>query len=208
VSDEKRAAAIAMLEAELERRIEERLASGDLVRSEDSGVIVTGVPGCRELPKRWIEKVKNGPDILHDPWGVIVTGVPRAGDDDEGVVAPTSPVVDPPALTIERPDRLPPAPKPAEPKEPAYCAPDQASTRVFVVISNGDDNDPGQVEHGRFSVEGGVLTLTDAAGAYLGAKRLRENDAPTAVARQLLRDSIDAGGEFNRRLPYRPLGIA
>ena len=37
MSDEKRAAAIAMLEAELERRIEERLASGDLVRSADSG---------------------------------------------------------------------------------------------------------------------------------------------------------------------------
>ena len=81
------------------------------------------------LPKRWIEKVENGPDILHEPWGVIVTGVPRAGDDDDEVVSHT-PTTEP-APAIGRPDRLPPAPKPAEPQEPVYVAPSMPRERIL-----------------------------------------------------------------------------
>jgi hypothetical protein len=197
MSDDKRTAAIAMLEAELERRIQARVDAGELVRRE---VIFTG---CHfsEMREDWIERVEGGPDILWEPM-YIVTGVPRPGDD---WVPESIPEATP---AIGREDRLPPPPldEPAEP--PAYVAPDQPSTRVFVVVSNGDDNDPGQVEHGRFSVEGGVLTLTDTADKYLGAKRLRETDTPMSVARALLRESLDSTAEFNRRLVYPPFGVA
>ena len=85
------------------------------------------------------------------------------------------------------------------------------ASEFFITVRPPDDNGfPGEIAEGCFSVvEDGTLQLTDMSGAYLGARRLREGDNPMAVAQQLLRDSIDAGSDFNKRtLQYPRAGIA
>src|SRR5258708_40244982 len=111
--------ALKRFEAAYQQKIEERLASGELVRSTATGVILSAPPDFVP-PEPWIERVENGPDILHDNT-YIITGGPRAGDDDEEVVSTRQ--TSEPVPTIERPDRLPPPLKQLEPEPPPYVAP-------------------------------------------------------------------------------------
>jgi len=208
MSNDARAAAIAKLEAELQRRTEEKLASGELIKIDPiiSAWCHADVEAKNASFRAAAEK-EYGSKLYWDPLFVI-TGVPRHDDVeyedyDQGLAINHEDA-------IVREDRLPAKPsleEPAEPKEPIYVAPDQASTAVLVVVSNGNDQgDPGQVEHGCFSVAGGVLSLESPSGKFVGSRRLREGDDPAAVARSLLRDSIDTGTAFTTRTLNYPRG--
>src|SRR2546429_1390980 len=78
--------AIERLEAERQRRIEEKIERGEAVRAE--WPIVVGVPD----PKKDYDAVcrdADGREVYPaEPYSVIVTGVPRRGRDDIPIDAP------------------------------------------------------------------------------------------------------------------------
>jgi len=75
-----------------------------------------------------------------------------------------------------------------------------------------DEIDPGGAEPGFYSVADGVLTMHDENGKPTGqTQQLGPNDDPHRIAGRLkLAAWTKATGEsnFNRRIHYRPLGIA
>ncbi len=83
---------------------------------------------------------------------------------------------------------------------------------VIVTVRQSDDSDPGEVAIGHYVVEDGQLLLTDENGLALeGAKAvaLENPEAARSVAANLTQKRWrETRGGFNRRLDYRPLGIA
>jgi hypothetical protein len=71
-----------------------------------------------------------------------------------------------------------------------------------------DVDDAGEIAEGWFSVDGGVLTVTDTNGKYVvGSRAMIAGEDPKALARLLLREAR-APEDFNRRLDYPKPGIA
>lgn len=74
------------------------------------------------------------------------------------------------------------------------------------------DGDCGTVEAAHYFVVDGVVTLCDERGKSSGRTAvLAENDDPRMVAARMGRAAwllSSPGSDFNRRLNYRPLGIA
>ena len=72
-----------------------------------------------------------------------------------------------------------------------------------------DDEDPGEVAEGWFSIDGKVLTVTDTNGKYVGSRAMLEGEDARVVAKQLLREKkVPEGESFNRRLSYPNAGLA
>ena len=72
-----------------------------------------------------------------------------------------------------------------------------------------DDEDPGEVAEGWFSIDGKVLTVTDTNGKYVGSRAMLEGEDARVVAKQLLREKKAPESEdFNRRLSYPNMGMA
>ena len=92
--------------------------------------------------------------------------------------------------------------------------------RVVVQIHAPSENDPGRVTEGRYTVEDGVVTLTDDSGTPVRdrsgktySKKLEPDEDAYAVAGRLAKQFRRArcGGErvegFSRKLHYPKLGI-
>jgi hypothetical protein len=72
-----------------------------------------------------------------------------------------------------------------------------------------DDEDPGEVAEGWFSIDGKVLTVTDTNGKYVGSRAMLEGEDARVVAKQLLREKkVPESESFNRRLDYPNVGLA
>lgn len=76
-----------------------------------------------------------------------------------------------------------------------------------------DDGDPGEVMPVHFTVDDGVLTVTDAKGQPLGSVKpytLRDGDDPRRFAGVFALQAWQSnrGGDFNRPLHYDMRGIA
>ena len=72
-----------------------------------------------------------------------------------------------------------------------------------------DDDDPGEIAEGWFSIDGKVLTVTNASGKYVGSRAMLKGEDARVVAKQLLREKKAPEGEsFNRRLSYPNAGLA
>ena len=72
-----------------------------------------------------------------------------------------------------------------------------------------DDDDPGEIAEGWFSIDGKVLTVTDANGKYVGSRAMLEGEDARVVAKQLLREKKAPESEsFNRPLSYPNAGLA
>jgi hypothetical protein len=69
---------------------------------------------------------------------------------------------------------------------------------------------PGAITVGFYSVQDDVVVMRDEAGLPTGKRQdLRAGEDPRQVAYRLTRESWKAKApDFNRRLNYRPLGIA
>jgi hypothetical protein len=129
---------------------------------------------------------------------VIITGVPDGGDYGN-YDAPSIPT-----LTAEK-NPLPIA-NPYAPADDYPMACDQPETYVRVILSNGDDDDPGAIAEGFVTVLDGELTLVDGARKHLATRKLYRGEDALSVARGLLRE--DAGNSFDRPLKYPKTGVA
>ena len=65
-----------------------------------------------------------------------------------------------------------------EPKEWTY---------ICVTTVQATEDDPGAVEEGKYAVAGDEVVVADLDGRRIGSRQLRPDDAPAAIARQLLR---------------------
>jgi hypothetical protein len=196
-------AALAQLEAERARRLQEKIDAGQVLVVNPP--IVIGDPAEEAevvaRAKEWALKEHVGREIHWDPF-VVITGVPQAYDDE---LAPTGdplatlgccPLEASPVAREQNAEAFPPLPETPE-------------THVYVVLRNGtDDGDPGTIADGFYKVEDGQLTVTNLAGEYLAGRRLSPGDDPDGVARALLRETIDPVADFNRVITYPRLGIA
>ena len=71
-----------------------------------------------------------------------------------------------------------------------------------------DDDDPGEIAEGWFSIDGKVLTVTDANGRHVGSRAMLEGEDARVVAKRLLRGKKAPEEEFNRPLSYPNAGLA
>jgi hypothetical protein len=163
---DKLAALEAAVEAELERRIQERFASGEIKPT------ILGVPRDAEARDK-------------NPLAVtIVTGVPRCGRDVPGEPFGSWPV--------ERPadNERYSAHRGSEPRKP-ITRPEPAELvwrPVRTSIPPRTDNDPGAVLTGTFVVdEYNRLRVRDSDGRDLGSEMRSEADDVEAAARRILR---------------------
>jgi hypothetical protein len=78
---------------------------------------------------------------------------------------------------------------------------------VRVIIRNGDDDDPGVIAEGYYTIEDGAVVLRDADDKHIASRALLKGEDPLAVARALLREAEEPK-DFNRPLRYPKLGLA
>jgi hypothetical protein len=70
-----------------------------------------------------------------------------------------------------------------------------------------DDDDPGEVAEGYYSIAGKVVTVTDAKGRHIGSRTMIAGEDARVVAKQLLREKTPESESFNRRLSYPSAGL-
>jgi hypothetical protein len=70
-----------------------------------------------------------------------------------------------------------------------------------------DEEDPGEIAEGWFSVAGGVLTLTGTNGKFITSRDIIAGVDPKALARELLREKKQPS-DFDRPLSYPSAGLA
>ena len=88
-------------------------------------------------------------------------------------------------------------------------APGHRNLRLVQVRACHDDDDPGEIAEGWFSIDGKVLTVTDANGRHVGSRAMLEGEDARVVAKQLLRGKKAPEEEsFNRPLSYPNAGLA
>jgi hypothetical protein len=71
-----------------------------------------------------------------------------------------------------------------------------------------DDDDPGEIAEGWFSIEGKTVTVTNKSGGYVGSRTMLEGEDARVVAKQLLREKNPEEESFNRPLSYPNAGLA
>jgi len=190
------AEALEQLEAERERRIDEKVAQGKAVYENP---IVVGYARVAERIANEVRRDAQGREIYSRPFtgrdgntqriDAIITGVPRAGRDDGFELPPAQPAPFP----VQRYE-------PAETKSslpPRSAAqPDATETkRVIATIAPRDERDCGIVFEGSYKVQFGQVHVYSADGKSLGSLPVGPDDDVESVARKLLRDKL--GGNFS-----------
>jgi hypothetical protein len=197
-------ATLARLEAEREQRLAERIEAGEVVR-----VPLYIVAGSESAARDKVEgakadklaELRAAGDQREVVFSVtlVKTGVRRHGEAASG--EPWKPTAPP-----YRPSLVAP---PKEEKVIREELPPVIETYIAVQIGRClDDDDPGTIEEGWFSIDGNVVTVTNATGKFIGSHALLKGEDPKAVAKRLLREKAPAGESFNRRLDYPMRGWA
>jgi hypothetical protein len=222
IDPERALAALTQLEAERERRLQEKIEAGEVVRVPL--VIECGV--YEEADAVWeaeaAERAKARASVAHGDKTIIYdityiyTGVPRPWDepsDDryaacvnagEGVTSESPPLdCEPPPGATELP-----AGDQFENDEAASESIHEASpVYVFITIRHGDDGDPGEIREGMYHVSGGSVVLTDLDGRQITSRKLLDGKDPAKLARELLRETAPSD-DFNRPIAYPRCGVA
>jgi hypothetical protein len=213
-------ATLARLEAEREQRRAERIAAGELV-----SVPLWIVAGSEALARARIEETKaeklkelrEAGEAREIAFAVtlVVTGVCQHGEiADAGRVVPTAPGF--PSHEDDRPSRPPPndlagavavpvADQVVEPAEP------EPVIETYVCVQTRrchDDDDPGEIAEGWFSVDASTVTVTGKSGGYIGSRVMLKGEDARVVAKQLLREKTPEAEGFNRQLSYPSAGLA
>ena len=218
--DKREAELLARLEAEREQRLAEKIAAGEIV-----SVPIMVVAGSEASARAQVEAAKA--DKLAElraagdqrevvfAVNVVITGVVQHGEARDPERAPTAPGF---ASGEDAPIRPPLPPRPSvtdettareTPVDNADELPPLIETYVCVQIRQcQDDDDPGEIVEGWFSIDGKVLTVTDANGRHVGSRAMLEGEDPRVVAKRLLREKAPASEDFNRPLSYPNAGLA
>jgi hypothetical protein len=216
---EKEAAALERLEAEKNRRIEDKIQSGAAVRVPLVVVVGAGPADVVKARKRKLEQLREAGEkreIYFDET-VIATGVPRPGRDD-GYTLPEMP--EPPAPSICDRRSVGGAPpfavsddmRSALPQEKAIAdkeanmsreieRADPVVRRIWVQTEQPSDRNPGgAIVEGFYRVEDGMLKVADQQGHLLDALTVNPGDDVEATARRILREK--RASSFFNPIPY------
>jgi hypothetical protein len=209
------AAAIERLEAERQRRIEEKVAKGEAVRvplcvvASDPDQAAAEVEDAKAHAIARLRKAGEQREVIFDEPLVIVTGVPCCGRDesadDEAPPIARAPEDKAPGVedfharrqvsealsAVSKPPPSTLAPRSVEePAEPLVQIP------VHVQVAPPTEDDPGAIiEGGCTLTEDGVLRVYDADGNLLGTEHLAPGADVRAAARRVLREK-KAPAEF------------
>jgi hypothetical protein len=204
IDPDKLNAAIEQLEAEKERRLNEKVAAGEIVhvelhvigcRPEDTHA---KVPAAKARKLAELRAAGEKREIIFDVIEVS-TGVPRPWDfpnPDVNISISSAPGPENPAVSEAV-------------QSSSTVVPSQPETYVRVETRHASDDgsDPGAIEEGYFSVDDGVLILRDRERNHIIARRvLRGGQDPARLARDLLRETA-VGSDFNRRIQYPKMSL-
>ena len=145
---------------------------------------------------------------------LVVTGVVRPGETADPASVPSAPAfssredvaIRPPtdAARRRRTHRTR-----SSRRRPGKPQPPLIETYICVQIRQcQDDDDPGEIAEGWFSIDGKVLTVTDANGRHVGSRAMLEGEDARVVAKRLLREKTPEAESFNRPLSYPNAGLA
>jgi hypothetical protein len=205
---DKEAAALARLEAEKKRRIEDKIQSGAAIRVPlpiiaGASESVDVVKACK-LKLEQLRRNGEAREVFFDA-AVIITGVPRFLREPENYKPPIS--SEPPAPSIFDRRSAPGAPSFAV-SEPQARTPDKQIGRaespvvhhVRVTVRPPTENDPGAIVEGQYRIVNGNLEVTDLQGRSLGTQSINAGDDAEAAARAVLRKKRGRG--FNDPIVY------
>jgi hypothetical protein len=193
--NDKDAAALEWFEAEKARRLQDKIDAGEIV-SETITVVCTRDEDAEEAKARALAR-HPAPDDgrpVHREFLYIFTGVPR-GEHLPGQAPPQTTASEGPALPSE-PAGSGVSPSPSQP----------IPTHVQITISNGNEDDPGQIVEAFYTIEEGLLVLRDRDKKFLTSRALLSGENPRTLARILLREA--APNDFQMPIRYKPWGIA
>jgi hypothetical protein len=217
--DKREAELLARLESERSARIAERIAAGEIV-----SVPVFIVAGSETESRAQVEQAKAdklaelraGGDQREVVFDVImaVTGVLRPGEAADETRKPAPPPSLPtrsPAGNLLLGNLLPPDLRDEVVEEEAVRE-DPPLIETYVQVQTRqcrDDDDPGEIAEGWFSVDAGQVTVTNKNGKYVGSRTMLKGEDARVVAKVLLREKKAPESEdFNRRLSYPNAGLA
>jgi hypothetical protein len=200
------AAAIERLEAERQRRIEEKVASGSAVRVPlcvvvgDPEQVAAEIESARARKPAELRKAGETREIIFDEPMVINTGVPRDADfgKDWAPLPPTKP------YDRHDADDEPRAPAITRPSEAHEGEPYEGPHPIHVQVrcSDPDKGDPGEIAEGSFTVSsGGIVRVMNDQGQLLGTHVLQPMEDAAGVARRILREK-KSPVQFWNPLPY------
>jgi len=215
---DKEALALEQLEAERERRIDEKVEKGGAIRvplpvavvggPEEAGAAAESARAANLAELRAAGEKREIYFEEDDAISVIVTGVPRAGRDDTYVLpsvdtsmaarhADYTEARDRAAALAYKPPPLPkPTPQP-DMSEPRY---------VRTEISPTSEKDCGIIIEGRYTIDSNnLLRVHDMQGNLIGTEQVRPGDDVVTVAKRLLRKG--AAPSFFAPLRYPPSSV-
>jgi hypothetical protein len=186
-------ATIERLQAELQRRRDEKIAKGEVAFAP---AVVVGHPDAIERAKAAvITGLRAKGETREIVFGTrvpdgrlieaITTGVPRPSR-DEGIPWPTAPI----EHTFTPPPRSEPAPVQEPPRE--FVAP-VGQGRVIIQIAAPDParNDPGKVAIGFYTLfSNGVIAVANEEGHPIGTGHVEPGGDAAAAARAVLRRKL------------------
>ena len=193
-------AALERLEAERERRLAEKIEAGEIIEVPLWVVAGSQAGACAQVEQAKADKLAElraageTREVVFEVT-TVATGVCKHGEATE--TKPWKPTA-PPFLPRPQRDEVVDVVEDEVREAPAPVI----ETYVQVQVRQcQDDDDPGQVAEGWFSIDGKVLTVTDANGKYVGSRAMLEGEDARVVAKQLLREKkVPESESFNRRL--------
>jgi hypothetical protein len=203
-------AARARLRALREQRLAEKIENGEII-----SIPVWIVAGSETEARAQVEKAKaerlaelrGAGDQREVVWSVnmAITGVVRHDEVADQQSEPWKPTAPP---YLPRPSSV--AARPNEEEEVQTDPEPVIQTYVCVQIGRcHDDDDAGEICEGWFSIDGKVVTVTDAKGGHVGSRAMLKDEDPKTVAKSLLRQKkVPESEAFNRRIYYPASGVA
>ena len=195
-------AALERLEAERERRLAEKIEAGEIIEVPLWVVAGSQAGACAQVEQAKADKLAElraageTREVVFEVT-TVATGVCKHGEATE--TKPWKPTA-PPFLPRPQRDEVVEVVEDEVREAPAPVI----ETYVQVQVRQcQDDDDPGQVAEGWYSIDGKVLTVADANGKYVGSRAMLEGEDARVVAKQLLREKkVPESESFNRRLSY------
>ena len=200
-------AALERLEAERERRLAEKIDAGEIIEVPLWIVAGSQAGACAQVEQAKADKLAElraageTREVVFEVT-TVATGVCKHGEATE--TKPWKPTA-PPFLPRPQRDEVVDVVEDEVREAPAPVI----ETYLQVQVRQcQDDDDPGQVAEGWYSIDGKVLTVADANGKYVGSRTMLEGEDARVVAKQLLREKSPEAESFNRRLSYPNAGLA
>jgi hypothetical protein len=220
--DKREAEFLARLETEREQRLAEKIAAGEIVE-----VPLYIIGGSEAEVRSKVEQTKADKLTELRAAGetreitftvmLVKTGVVRYGEAADPASVPQAPGFSRGDAVIRPSLPSPVVPRLDDDKKGLYIVqtpgdPQPPVIESYVCVQTRrcvDDEDPGEICEGYFSVDDfSRVTVTNKSGGYVGSRTMLKGEDARVVAKQLLREKSPEAEGFNRRLSYPSAGLA